>query len=500
MENLSRHWQPNCHYNNAIGFYNRTVGEFYMATFGNKKCRQKMRPRKKREFIGVGVFCSALLAASCTHIDVDPAKNQKPMVTTYNHTIQSALPTDIGTDLIARAVGNQHETHQLVNAVMEQIQNPLVAGNHSELLIDGPETFNELLAAIDRAQHNIHLETYIFADDNLGTRVKRHLVARAAQGVKVRVIYDAVGSMTTDNKFFDEMRQVGIEVKEYKPINLENTASWRINNRDHRKLMIIDGRQVFVGGVNISDTYQSSSASNPGYERGQEEGWRDTHLKISGPAAILFQHYFVDTWLRLEGNIEAEEQHIFPKIKADGDTLVSAVASHGEKDEVKIYASYITAIENSRKSIHITNGYFVPNERMEEALIAAVKRGVAVKLIVPEFSDSTITLAASQASFDDLLEGGVQIYLFDDALLHAKTAVFDSVVAMVGSSNLDSRSFLHNNELNAVVVDAGFGRELEKTFARDLAESKPLTQQQWQQRGLQQRAKELLGKVVSYWL
>ena len=356
--------------------------------------------------------------------------------------------------------------------------------------------------AIEAAQHNIHVETYIFADDETGRAFSDLLIARRQEGIEVRVLYDAVGSVTTSASFFKRMIDAGIEVREFRPLDPVRTPlPWKINNRDHRKITIVDGRTAFTGGMNISSAYQSASSTRPGPEAGLNQAWRDTQLQMEGPVAAQFQSLFLAAWTNAGGKIEGKQQDLFPPVAPAGNELVAAVAtSADDKDETRIYATYLTAIQHATQRLWLTNAYFAPNKELREALVAAAKRGVDVRLIVPSFTDSGLILEASRSTFDELLGGGVRVYEQQYALLHAKTAVIDGALSMVGSANLDMRSFLHNNEVNAVVVGSDFAHRLESVFERDLIDTRQLDLQSWRKRPWTDKLKEKGSSLFWYWL
>lgn len=415
---------------------------------------------------------------------------------------------------------DQNDPHiaELIAAFRDQANAPLVAGNKLTLLIDGPQTLAAIRKAMAAAQHHIHVETYIFADDEVGREFRDLLIERSRAGLEVRVLYDAVGSVTTPGSFFETMRAAGVEVREFRPLDPVRTPlAWKINNRDHRKIVVIDGIKAFTGGINISATYASSSTARPGPTMGVDEAWRDTHVEIDGPVAAQFQALFLATWTRAGGTLAADKAEeklpegktrntkdslaYFPQIAPRGSEVVAAVASDGDdRGETAIYATYLTAIQHATQRIWLTNAYFAPNKELRAALIAAVKRGVDVRLIVPGFTDSGLILHASRSTFDELLGGGVRIYEQRYALLHAKTAVIDTALSMVGSANLDMRSFLHNNEVNAVIVGSGFARRLEQTFERDLKDTKELRLAEWRKRPWLDKMKEFGSSLFGYWL
>jgi cardiolipin synthase len=273
---------------------------------------------------------------------------------------------------------------------------------------------------------------------------------------------------------------------------------WKQNNRDHRKLLVIDGRIAFTGGINISSAYESASNTRPGPEEGIDQAWRDTHIMIEGPVAAQFQSLFFSSWTAAGGTIDAATAEYFPSIGAVGRELVAAVATDQKKPA--IYATYLSAIQRSTQKVWLTNAYFAPNRKLRSAMIKAAKRGVDVRLIVPGFTDSSLILYASRSNYGELLKGGVRIYEQRYALLHAKTAVVDGALSTVGSSNLDMRSFLHNNEVNAVVIGTAFGSRMEQVFQKDLASSTELHPDSWRRRSFLEKLKEVGSSWFSYWL
>ncbi|MGC3981764.1 MAG: phospholipase D-like domain-containing protein [Steroidobacteraceae bacterium] len=403
----------------------------------------------------------------------------------------------------AQATSSQQRSAvtQLTDAVRDETDSPFLVGNKVTPLIDGPETFASLRRSINDAKSSVHVETYIFADDKLGTDFAQLLIKKAQQGVEVRVIIDALGSMSTAAELFKTMRDGGVQVLEFQPLLSVHTLPWRYHNRDHRKLLIVDGRVAFTGGLNISGTYSSGSILKPGPERGVTEGWRDTHAQIEGPAVRQFQAIFFETWVRLGGQVDANNAKYFPPLTPVGMDIVAAVSSSGlrQRDE-SIYSTYLAAVSNAAQTVWITQAYFAPPPELRDALIAAVKRGVDVKVLVPGFTDSGPIFYASRAGYKKLLEGGVRLYEIKDALLHAKTAVFDQSLVIIGSANLDYRSFLHNNEVTAVVISGPLAQEMAKIFDKDEAGASEITLEQWQKRSLGERFKEGLSRLFNYWL
>jgi cardiolipin synthase len=380
---------------------------------------------------------------------------------------------------------------------------PLIAGNKVSLLFDGPATMRDMMAAARAATNSINLETYIFDQDEVGRQFADVLIEKRRQGVVVNVMYDGVGTLGTPQAFFDSMKAAGITMLAFNPVNpAARPGKWELNNRDHRKIMVVDGKVAFTGGINISSTYANSSffrsRRKPEKIGNEKVGWRDTHIKIEGPAVATLQYSFINNWVRQAGG-DLPKADYFPLLSAAGDKMVRVLASEPDRDS-SIYKSLLVAINEARKSIHITVAYFVPDQQVIDALCAAAKRGVDVKLVLPGVSDHSLVFHAGQAFYEPLLEHGVKIYQLQVAVLHAKTAVIDSAWATIGSANMDRRSFMHNYELNVVVMDPAFGRDMESAFNEDLRDSKEVTREQWHQRPLSDRFMEWVGRMAEYWI
>lgn len=391
---------------------------------------------------------------------------------------------------------------ELVTAVRQHSSMPLTAGNRVGALIDGPQTYAAIESDLRAARHSIHLETFIFGADDIGRRFGELLAQKRSEGVEVRVLYDSIGSMDTPKEFFEGLRRQGIEVREFRPMNpVKNPRIWDIHNRDHRKIIVVDGKVGFTGGINIDSTYSSPSSSRPGPQRGVEDGWRDTHIRIQGPAVKQLQTLFLQSWSEAGEPLQAKHgDRYLPPAQSAGNALITIVGNDSESDDRSLYGTYLAAFEHSNDRLWITHAYFAPNPELLDAMAEAARRGVDVRLIVPAFTDSRIVLNATQATFTPLLEAGVKIFELKDALLHAKSVVIDGTVSIVGSANLDMRSFLHNDEVNAIVIDRDFGRRMEEVFRRDEQASRPVTLQRWQKRSLWQRFKEFGVKLFGYWI
>jgi cardiolipin synthase len=386
---------------------------------------------------------------------------------------------------------------QAINA-----DSPLVLGNKLVLLQDGPATYQAMFAAIRKAKDHINLETYIFDDDDIGRQFADLLLERQAAGVQVNLIYDSVGCLYTPKEFFERLKTGGIQILEFNPVNplVGSKKEWLLNNRDHRKLLVVDGRIAFIGGINISESYSSGPSTRSARKKGvHTEGWRDTHLQIEGPVIAEFQKLFMDTWTKQKGQPLARKNY-FPKLSKQGDEIVRAIGSASADPHSLIYLTLLSAIGNAEQRIYLTNAYFVPDPQLVKSLTEAARRGVDVRLVLPSHTDSWTVFHAGRSHYTKLLRAGVKIHERRGAVMHSKTASIDGVWSTVGSTNLDWRSFLHNDEINATILGRDFARQMDAMFARDLAESDAVDLDRWKHRSLTLRFKEWLARIVEYWL
>jgi len=441
------------------------------------------------------------LCASCAqNPHVETPQETPPIVAR-----QQELPEQATDPLLRQALDeykNDAGVRELVAAVRRYSSSPLTTGNQVKVLVDGPETYAAIEAAMRDARRYIDLETFIYGDDDVGRRFAALLAQKKREGVDVRVLYDSLGSMDTPRSFFDELRKQGIEVREFRPMNpIKNPQIWEIQNRDHRKIVVVDGKTGFTGGINIDSTYLSASTSRPGPKRGLKDGWRDTHVRIDGPAVAQLQQLFVESWKKAGGTVEGDGRVAdLSAAQPTGNKLVTIVGNSSDSDDRSLYGTYVAAFTCASRRLWITHAYFAPNEDLLDAMTDAAQRGVDVRLIVPSFTDSTLVLNATQATYTRLLKSGVKIYELKDALLHAKSVVIDGTVSIVGSANLDMRSFVHNEEVNAVVIDRDVGQRMEQVFEKDQKAARPVQLEQWEQRSVWQRFKEFWVSLFGYWI
>ncbi len=386
------------------------------------------------------------------------------------------------------------------NTVIESVSGtPLTAGNKVTLLVDGPATYASMFQAMESARDHINVETYIFEDDETGRRFADMFLKKQAEGVQVNVIYDSVGSHGTPATFFGRLRDAGVRVIAFNPISpREARRSKSLAHADHRKILIVDGRVAFTGGINISGVY-SSRFPRKKVRGTRSPPWRDTDVRIEGPAVAEFQKLFLDMWRRVD-RAGPPGRNYFPPLAAEGNTLVQAVGSSPGSENRLTYVLYAAAITFAEHSIHVTNAYFVPDDKTLNALCDAARRGVDVKLVLPGTTDALLTLSAGRYYYARLLKAGVRLYERRGALLHAKTAVVDGIWSTVGSTNMDFWSFSTNDEVNAVILSAEFAGEMERLFARDLAESDEIRPEDWKNRPLFPRIREWFAHLFARWL
>ena len=362
---------------------------------------------------------------------------------------------------------------------------PFVAGNDIQLLLNGNEIFPAELAAIRAARSSVTYAQYYYDGGRIGREVAEAFAERCRAGVAVSVLLDGFGALTMPEETRDVMRRAGCTVATFRP--LSSLLLGRANRRNHRRILVVDGRLGFTGGAGVSDKWLGD---------GRTKGlWRDTNLRVEGPVVQYLQGAFAESWLEATGAVIGGDLY-FPHLAAHGDIAAHVVTSSPAKGDFAMYTMLLLAIASAQQSIRITNPYFVLDERMTEALLAAVARGDRVVVLVPGEIDNNIVRLASRRGFGRLLRSGIEIHEYGAALLHAKTMVIDGIWATVGSTNLDNRSFALNAELNLVLYSRDVAARLEKVFADDLAHSRRVTLQRWRARPLRQRLLELLSIPV----
>lgn len=385
----------------------------------------------------------------------------------------------------------------LVNLIASEDHFPLTLHNSVKVLINGEEKFPEVLRQLQAAQHHIHIEYYIYEDDQIGNAIKEILIQKAQQGVKVRLIYDDLGSAGIRRKFVRELRKHGVEAYPFNKIQLLLLAN-RINYRNHRKIIVVDGQIGFVGGINISDRYDNSNQYSNNDKQSSDLYWRDTHLQLKGPAVLFLQYVFLCDWNFCAKQQLSFNQQLFPRpTNPCGDQLVQMIAAGPDSAQSLIHLSYIKAISIAKEEILITTPYFIPGESFIDALKVAALAGIKVKLLVPGKSDSRLVNAAAWSNYDALLYTGVEIYLYQKGFVHAKSMVIDNKISIVGTANLDFRSFNMNFEINAVVYDPKTSQQLSQQFYEDIREATKLDADEFHNRPLYKKIPERIARLFS---
>jgi cardiolipin synthase len=396
------------------------------------------------------------------------------------------IPTQ--TEAQAMAVIRQNST-QLTGTAF-------IPGNTVHLLENGPKTYAAMQAAILNAHQRIDMESYEF-DGAVAQQFATLLIAKRTQGVQVDLIYDDFGTSAPPG-LFDQLRKSGVNVVTYNPLTPTKMTTLDINKRDHRKLLVIDSDIAFTGGVNIADVYKNHHARAAATNDPKKLPWRDTDVKISGPVVADFEQLFMQTWYEQNGPVIPAPPP--DTASAQGDSTVQALDGSPRDGHPAIYKTLLIAIAAAHKSVHLTTGFFGPPPDLLEALECAARRGVDVRIIVPSTSTSDTTIAAGRSNYAGLLKAGVHIYERQSAVLHAKTAVIDGQWSVVGSANLDWRSVVFNNEIDAVILGPSFGQEMEAQFQKDILASQEITPTAWQHRGVGERLDEMRARMVEFLL
>lgn len=369
----------------------------------------------------------------------------------------------------------------LAYLLLNENLSPLTSDNHVRILVNGEEKFEALLKDLNAAKDHIHIEYYIFEEEGVGSEIGRILKEKAAQGVKVRFIYDAFGSLGMSAAFENDLRSAGVEIYPFFKIYFPLLAN-RLNYRNHRKIVVIDGEVGYTGGINVSDRYINShdGKGDPG-----KRYWRDTHVRIQGPGVQYLQYLFFCDWNFCADVKLPPDPRYFPGYDrppgTDG-TMVQIVASGPDSRYPSILFSVLKAISLARKEILITTPYLIPGESLLNTLVIAAYSGVRIRVMVPGKSDSKVVQAAARSYYRELLDAGVEIYEYEKGFIHAKTMVIDQEVAMIGTANMDIRSFDLNFEVNAVIYDKKTARDLKYCFLQDIKHAREIKLEEWKKR------------------
>lgn len=349
---------------------------------------------------------------------------------------------------------------------------PMLEGNRVQELLNGDQIFPAMLEAIHGARHSITFETFIYWKGEIGDRFAEALAERARSGVKVHVLLDWVGSMKMEDRYLQQMKDAGVEIERYHKPHWSHLA--RLNQRTHRKVLVIDGHVGFTGGVGIADEWQGQAQD--------KEHWRDSHFRVEGPVVAQMQAVFTDNWIKATGRVLHGDDY-FPALPPAGEQPAQMFSSSPTGGSESMHLMYLLAITSARHTIHLSSSYFVPDSLAVQALVDARKRGVRVRIITPGPNIDTETVRrASRARWGPLLEAGVEIAEFLPTMFHCKVLVVDSLLVSVGSTNFDNRSFRLNDEANLNVLDTAFARRLVAVFDQDWQRSKQVTFEAWRHR------------------
>ncbi len=385
------------------------------------------------------------------------------------------------------------ENRELAVLLIRDSRSPVTTNNEVKVLMNGEGKFPEVLRALREAKDHIHIEYYIYEDDEVGREIEGILVEKVKEGVDVRFIYDDFGSSSIRRELVPRLRSAGVKAFPFYEIVFLQLAN-RLNYRNHRKIIVVDGITAFVGGINISDRYiNKSSASSSLF-------WRDTHLRIDGPAVHYLQYLFLCDWNFCASDHLIPDQRFFPlqrSMACLGNKAVQIAASGPDSETPTILFSMLQAIHLAGKEILITTPYFIPGDSLMDALMVSALGGISVKLLVPGVSDSRIVDAASRSYFADLLHAGVQIYIYTKGFIHAKTMVVDRQIGVVGTANMDNRSFDLNFEVNAIIYDEMIAGELADAFLEDIRFAKEIDMESWRRRPWYRELSEKTARLIS---
>lgn len=385
-----------------------------------------------------------------------------------------AINLSSGEKKIEKRISELYSVHdpQFLRSVGSLLGPSMLPGNHVIGLSNGDEIFPSMLQAIRSAKQTINFETYIYWSGTIGKEFADALSERSRAGVKVYVLIDWVGSAKMDDDLLDEMRDAGVDIRKYHPLHWYNLG--RMNNRTHRKLLIVDGKVGFTGGVGIADNWLGH-AQDPDH-------WRDSHFRLEGPAVAQMQSAFTDNWMKTTGEVPHGSEY-FPELKPVGSQYAQVFRSSPGEGAESVRLMYLLSIASARQSVYIANAYFVPDDLSIATLVRALKRGVKVYLLLPgKQTDAAPVRWASRSRWGDLLQAGAEIYEYQPTMYHCKVMIVDGVWVSVGSTNFDSRSFRLNDEANLNVYDHELAQKQIAIFKDDLKKSRRISYEEWKHR------------------
>jgi cardiolipin synthase A/B len=375
----------------------------------------------------------------------------------------------------------------IIKLLLNSSKSLLTKNNRVTILQNGRETFDSIIKAMEEAKHHIHLEYYIVDDDHIGNLIRKLLIKKAQEGVKVRFIYDDVGCWSLPKHFIDSMTDAGIDTYPFLPVRFPLLTN-KINHRNHRKIVVVDGKIGFTGGLNIADRYLNGS---------EELGiWRDTHVRLEGEAVNSLQIIFLVDWFFVSDEIVQGDAYL-PIHEINERHLVQITASGPDSDWASIMQAYFAAISSAQSSIYISTPYFMPNEGIITALKTASLSGIDVRIILPARSDSKMVFWSSRSYVYELLEAGIKIYFYQKGFPHSKLLLVDGILCSIGTANLDIRSFDQNFEISALIYDEKITRELQSNYLLDLQNSTQVKMEEWEKRPRWDEIRESVARIFS---
>ncbi len=383
---------------------------------------------------------------------------------------------------------DMEEVRKLMTLLLNNSKALLTRYNKVEILNNGNETFPAIFTALCKARKYIHLEYYILEPGELLDRLIEILMAKAKAGVEVRIIYDDVGSWGLPKKYRQEMREAGIQIYPFLPVRFHKIAN-KANYRNHRKIIVIDGETAFVGGLNFADRYLNGV---PGIGV-----WRDTHLKVRGEVATSLQTVFLIDWYFVRQELLLNREEYLPYVREDGNVITQVVSCGPDSDWASIQQAYFTLINMARKYVFISTPYFMPGETTLNCLKAAAMGGVDVRIMLPHRTDSWLTHWCTRSFVEELLAAGVKVYWYQKGINHSKVIVVDGIVASVGTANVDMRSFDQNFEVNLIVYERNFARDIAASFMEDLKESREESMHRWKFRSDKDKVRESVARLFA---
>ena len=423
----------------------------------------------------------------------EPRRFSTPLIVLLTALVTGALVL-LALNFTAGEKKVQHEVPRLYSTAGPQFERALgsllgpgiVDGNEVTELLNGDQIFPPMLAAIQAAKTSVTFETYIYWSGDIGKQFADALSERARAGVRVHVLLDWVGSAKMEDSYLTEMEEAGVEIKKFHKPHWYNLA--RLNNRTHRKLLVVDGQVGFTGGVGIAPEW-TGNAQNPDH-------WRDSHYLVRGPAVAQMQATFLDNWLKVTGKVLHGDAY-FPAIKPVGTQKAQMFSSSPSSGSESMQLMYHLAITAAERSIDLSVAYFVPDELTRKLLLDALGRGVRVRLVTPgEYTDTETVKAASRATWGELLQAGAEIYEYRPTMYHCKVMIVDQLLVSVGSTNFDNRSFRLNDEANLNVYDTKFAQRQTQVFEDDIKRSRRVTHGEWLQRPLRERLAEKMTGLL----